>query len=51
MQLLLNGRPIEEVVIDPHYESRHPDIDDALILELVRRLDGKELQPEEGQGE
>jgi len=31
MRLLVNGRPIEEVVIDPHYEIKHPDIDDALI--------------------
>jgi hypothetical protein len=31
MRLLVNGRPIEEVVIDPHYEIKHPDIDDELI--------------------
>jgi hypothetical protein len=31
MRLLVNGRPIEEVVIDPHYKIKHPDIDDELI--------------------
>jgi len=51
MHLVVNGRLIEEVVIDPHYEVKHPDIDDGLILELVRRLDGKEFQSEERQGE
>ena len=51
MHLVVNGRLIEEVVIDPHYEVKHPDIDDGLILELMRRLDGKEFQSEERQGE
>jgi hypothetical protein len=51
MRLLVNGRSIEEVVIDPHYEIKHPDIDDKLILEMVRCLDGKEFQPETRQGE
>ena len=46
MHIVVNGRSIEEVVIDPHYEVKHPDIDDELILKLVRRLDGREFQPE-----
>lgn len=46
MHIVVNGRSIEEVVIDPHYEAKHPDIDDELILKLVQRLDGKEFQPE-----
>lgn len=36
MRLVVNGRQINEVIIDPHYESKHPDINDALIL-LPRR--------------
>ena len=51
MRLLINDRSIEEVVIDPHYEIKHPDIDDDLILEIVKRLNGKEFQPEARQGE
>ncbi len=51
VNLVVNGRPINEVVIDTHYEIKHPDINDALILELVRGLDGKEFQPEEREGE
>jgi len=51
VSLVVNGRPISEVVIDPHYEIKHPDINDALILELVRSLDGREFQAEEREGE
>ena len=43
---MVNGCSIEEVVIDPHYEVKHPDIDDDLILKLVRQLDGKEFEPQ-----
>jgi len=51
MRLPVNGRRIEEVIIDPHYEIKPADIDDELILELVSRLDGKEFQSEEREGE
>jgi hypothetical protein len=49
--LLINGRSIHEIVIDPHYESKHQDISDVLILELVTSLNGKEYQPDERDGE
>lgn len=51
VNLVVNGRQIDEVVIDPHYENKHSDIDEALILELVNGLDGKAFQPEEREGE
>ena len=51
LSLTVNGRQVNEVVIDPHYETKHADISDALILELVRGLDGKEFQPDERDGE
>ena len=51
LNLVVNGRQIAEVVIDPHYEVKHPDITDDLILELVIGLDGKEFQPEEREGD
>jgi len=51
VKMRVNGRNINEVVIDPHYETKHPDIDDALILQLVKYLDGKEFLPEEYEGE
>ena len=51
LNLTVNGRQISEVVIYPHYETRHPDIGDALILKLVKELDGKDFQPDERAGE
>ena len=50
LNLRINGRQIDQVVIDPHYEAKHPDVSDTLILELVKELDGKEFQPEEREG-
>ena len=51
LSLTVNGRQVNEVVIDPHYETKHPDISDALILELVKELDGKEFLPDEREGD
>lgn len=45
LALRVNGRSINEVIIDPHYESNHPDINDELILELVKKLDGRTFPP------
>ena len=49
MTLTVNGRLITEVIIDPHYEEKHPDINDELILDLVKHLDGKTFPPNERQ--
>jgi hypothetical protein len=44
--LIINGRKITKVVIDPHFELRHKDsINDDIILKLVRTLDGIEQLP------
>ena len=43
----INGLSIGKVIIDPHYEVKHgDDIDDDLILDLVRKLDGRSEMPE-----
>lgn len=43
----INGIRISRVIIDPHYEEKHGDnIDDDLILELVKKLDGRLEIPE-----
>ena len=42
--LVINGRRINEVIIDSHYETKHSDINDALILKLVSLLDGREFE-------
>ena len=49
LNLRINGRQINKVVMDPHYQAKHPDISDALILELVKqqtveaRQDGNDI--------
>lgn len=43
----MNGVRIVQVVIDPHYEEKHQDhMSDALILKLVKELDGRRELPE-----
>jgi hypothetical protein len=51
VNMVVNGRKIDEVVIDPHYEFRHSNIDDTLILELVVYLNDREFLVEERDGE
>ncbi len=48
IKLLINGRPLENVVIDSHYEIKHLDsATDEIILALVKQLDGKFFSPVE----
>lgn len=35
-----NERRFSQIEIDPHYEKKHPDMTDQVILELVKCLDG-----------
>ncbi len=45
--LTINNRTLHKVVIDPHFEAKHfKSIDDRIILELVRQLDGKMFEPD-----
>lgn len=45
--IFVNGIKIVQVVIDPHYEEKHQDhMSGALILILVRELDGRRELPE-----
>ena len=46
LKLNINGRQLEKVVIDPHYEERHADsVTDETILALVKLLDGRTFRP------
>ncbi len=38
--LHINGRPLNRIIIDQHYRENHPDINDNLILDLVKEIDG-----------
>jgi hypothetical protein len=45
LQIILNGQRLTKVVIDAHYEMKHSkSINDELILELVRLLNGRTLE-------
>ncbi len=42
LKLMINGRKLNRVVIDSHYEVKHAaSMNDALIIELVKTLNGK----------
>jgi hypothetical protein len=42
----VNNREFNEVVIDPHYLEKHPDIDAQTILGVVMSLDGRDFPPQ-----
>ncbi len=53
VSLVLNGRQIEQVIINPHYEEKHSDsVIDEIILNLVKKyLDGEEVESASGPDE
>ena len=47
----MNERWIEEVIIDPHYEVRHPStVNDRLILDSIRTYLDDGVFPVDGVG-
>ncbi len=45
--ITVNNIRINEVVIDDHYKEKHGSyLNDQMILEIVRRLDGRKQLPE-----
>ena len=48
VNLIVNDRPIYQVVIDPHYEEKHAEsVNDELILMLVSKLNGRTFEPDD----
>ncbi len=41
LDITLNGRNFNSVIIDQHYLKKHPEMSDELILELVGTLHGR----------
>lgn len=39
LRLTVNGRKLNRVVIDLHFQRRHPDMSIELIMELVKKLE------------
>ena len=49
--MTVNHRQIFKVIIDPHYQLKHAaSVDDEMILELVKCLDGKTFIPDHESG-
>jgi hypothetical protein len=47
VRLHVNARKVTTIVIDPYYETRHgKHMNDALIVELVKKLSGLSFVPE-----
>jgi hypothetical protein len=45
INITVNRKRIDRVIIDPHYEEKHAaSISDEIILSLVKDLDGKEFE-------
>jgi hypothetical protein len=51
LKITINGRNLSRVVIDQHYRLKHGEMDDQIILELLKTLDGRKFPPERIQGE
>jgi len=48
IDIVVNKIKITKVIIDPHYEKKHSEsINDEIILELVKTLDGKVFEPDQ----
>ena len=47
----INGRRFSRVIIDQHYQSNHPEMNDHLILALVKKLHGSHFSIEEKKDE
>lgn len=45
--LTINGRQVNQVIVDDHVAFKHPDVTDDIILDLVRMLDGVEQIPDD----
>jgi hypothetical protein len=41
LEIHINERHLNRVIIDQHYKKNHPNVTDEIILDLVRTLDGE----------
>ena len=52
LQITINGRTLSRVVIDQHYRLKHSEsINDKIILDLVKTLDGRKFPLEKQDGD
>ena len=52
LKITINGRNLSHVIIDQHYRVKHgQSMNDDVILDLVKTLDGKKFPPDRVHGE
>ena len=51
LQIKINHHDIQRVIIDQHYKEKHPEVTDAIILELVQSLNGEDFPVEQQRGD
>ena len=51
LKLVVNGRELNELHIDPHYEERHSSyMSDEKIFEIIKILNNKRFIPQKRKG-
>jgi hypothetical protein len=51
LSLVINDHPVKRVLIDQHYRQKHGDLNDQIILDLVKKLDGQNFPVEITRGD
>ena len=41
VRMVFNKQQIDEIIIDQHYSKKHPEMNDDIILSLVRKLNSQ----------
>jgi hypothetical protein len=51
LEITINKRKLTRVIIDQHYTENHPEMDDEIILELIKTINEETFEVEkEGNG-
>jgi len=50
IKLVVNNRQLNEIHIDPHFEKKHPYMNDEKIYEIVQVLNHRKFIPQDRKG-
>lgn len=50
LKIEINGSKLSKVIIDQHYKIKHSELDDELILSLVKHISGMFFKVEDKKG-
>jgi len=51
LRLVVNGRLLNEIHIDPHFEEKHPYMNDEKIFAIVQNLNNRRFIPQVRKGD